>query len=1308
MDDSSITSPSPEHDMDRPKSNSSAVLTEMAVPSEADEQSKAMRRVDWPIKEGTKLGPFSARIAVVQEDCVKENSICVRGSSKSLFSIFILEYYTEEMLIQTNIRPASVNGPKAAIVYIYKPDKQLYLLTLKDVEEHENIPTVFLEGGQDRHPGSMEVDDLLRKEVAAETVHKSSRGASSPAGSFPSPSEGASPKIDLQSPTSPNETAGIQEPLGVPSVSCQSCGVTFRNPANLSAHQLYYCAARETTPVPPSTRSRPPRHSSTPREAYAANQAAFAKETGKPEDLVCILCKARFSNLTNCLSHMIKLHTEQNSQACKCCNFISVDVKLLKEHMLIHVRGSGINPNIFMASQGSHALMGPLAFHGPKDRRLEEKRKRKKHHQAPGSQTLTAPHEDGGSSSSALEQDQTDQTDVTKSRSVKGSEHNGVLTTGSINAEPEPSQSTSKSRCTPPTSSSDLGKVQNELQTRPIGRFLCVECDIYFSSHKNFVAHKQFYCQGHTKERKQTGHVQIPPLPTPSVPLVQCGNCGAVFPSRDKLAVHTLYFCHCRKPGKISAQDSEALPDKSCQQGRSSPNEGTGSHDEEGDKTKSDNSKTKEDSSANPHIKVEPDEGHQGNDKDHTQSVTENEHVSPNASSFKVGTASSGLSPGSVLLAPGNMPTYIGRQGNSPVYIVASHVFVTPPGENGSRGVPQAPYPPFSAAIPVGRELVLNGKHGTPIPGERPLDLTVRKRKGSDESVSEGGSASKVLKNEPVDQKSTASSPTSQSDIASSILPPFNLPNFPGHVQYKCPGCHIAFNRLESLDIHRQFYCQSDSGSGNQTPVLHPSTSIPVHTTLPALPYYQIVSNPSPANGSALVPALATVNLRDNHSATSESKGNEGSPSLSKGRSSSSPVSEAMEGVSTSSRTSPSYHESDSKENKIDDQVKGTKIMHLHSSKSSETTEMRQIKGSSPSTPSMSPTIPGSPKNITRYLGSQNGESGESGGQNIPLYVPSVVRYMCPACGVSFMKLESLSAHQHFYCRASQEALSSDGGSARGKGIVSSDSIPRTSSLTPRSSSRCSDSAPISEISRPSSGHVSRSEPSVAMDTGEKADTGEAAQGQLNGSNVQAALTRSEKCDDSGNESRTSLSPDDSAHDNASGIDVKCKESRKKNDGSCKIKIKEEKEEDSYDASTNTACSITDNNNMTHVKLEKLDDGSCCSGSEKLLPKSCRQENGTKETGTMYNGCHSPGDEDGKLPQTADSTESSSPASPPSGMNGSRQNGSGATAGAAGRPAPVMLKHCRSCNISFSSLSTFIAHKKYYCASHHVAKNPVH
>ncbi|XP_071785143.1 uncharacterized protein [Asterias amurensis] len=33
------------------------------------------------------------------------------------------------------------------------------------------------------------------------------------------------------------------------------------------------------------------------------------------------------------------------------------------------------------------------------------------------------------------------------------------------------------------------------------------------------------------------------------------------------------------------------------------------------------------------------------------------------------------------------------------------------------------------------------------------------------------------------------------------------------------------------------------------------------------------------------------------------------------------------------------------------------------------------------------------------------------------------------------------------------------------------------------------------------------------------------------------------------------------------------------------------------------------------------------------------------------------------------------------------------------------VKHCRNCNISFSSLSTFIAHKKYYCASHHQAKD---
>ncbi|KAM5262632.1 zinc finger protein ZFPM1 [Ctenodactylus gundi] len=33
-------------------------------------------------------------------------------------------------------------------------------------------------------------------------------------------------------------------------------------------------------------------------------------------------------------------------------------------------------------------------------------------------------------------------------------------------------------------------------------------------------------------------------------------------------------------------------------------------------------------------------------------------------------------------------------------------------------------------------------------------------------------------------------------------------------------------------------------------------------------------------------------------------------------------------------------------------------------------------------------------------------------------------------------------------------------------------------------------------------------------------------------------------------------------------------------------------------------------------------------------------------------------------------------------------------------PAPGSLRYCRLCNIRFSSLSTFIAHKKYYCSSH--------
>ena len=65
------------------------------------------------------------------------------------------------------------------------PDKQLYLLTLKDVEEQDNIPTVFLEGGQDRHPGSDEVDDLIQREVDAAAVQKAIGGVIA-AGGFPS------------------------------------------------------------------------------------------------------------------------------------------------------------------------------------------------------------------------------------------------------------------------------------------------------------------------------------------------------------------------------------------------------------------------------------------------------------------------------------------------------------------------------------------------------------------------------------------------------------------------------------------------------------------------------------------------------------------------------------------------------------------------------------------------------------------------------------------------------------------------------------------------------------------------------------------------------------------------------------------------------------------------------------------------------------------------------------------------------------------------------------------------------------------
>ena len=48
------------------------------------------------------------------------------------------------------------------------PDKQLYLLTLKDIAKQDAIYTMFLEASQDRHPRSDEVDDLIQSEVNAQ------------------------------------------------------------------------------------------------------------------------------------------------------------------------------------------------------------------------------------------------------------------------------------------------------------------------------------------------------------------------------------------------------------------------------------------------------------------------------------------------------------------------------------------------------------------------------------------------------------------------------------------------------------------------------------------------------------------------------------------------------------------------------------------------------------------------------------------------------------------------------------------------------------------------------------------------------------------------------------------------------------------------------------------------------------------------------------------------------------------------------------------------------------------------------------
>uniref|UniRef100_I3N167 Zinc finger protein ZFPM1 n=1 Tax=Ictidomys tridecemlineatus TaxID=43179 RepID=I3N167_ICTTR len=71
-------------------------------------------------------------------------------------------------------------------------------------------------------------------------------------------------------------------------------------------------------------------------------------------------------------------------------------------------------------------------------------------------------------------------------------------------------------------------------------------------------------------------------------------------------------------------------------------------------------------------------------------------------------------------------------------------------------------------------------------------------------------------------------------------------------------------------------------------------------------------------------------------------------------------------------------------------------------------------------------------------------------------------------------------------------------------------------------------------------------------------------------------------------------------------------------------------------------------------------------------------------------------------PSALDSPEGRAPRSPSPPAPNADPADLGTTTPSKGPPAPAASSHryCRLCNIRFSSLSTFIAHKKYYCSSH--------
>ncbi|XP_056138051.1 zinc finger protein ZFPM1 [Lampris incognitus] len=126
---------------------------------------------------------------------------------------------------------------------------------------------------------------------------------------------------------------------------CKDCGIWYRSERNLQAHLMYYCASRQKQPTAASSPPQDKPKETFPNERIcpfpqcnkscpSASSLEIHMRTHSGErPFVCLICLSAFTTKANCERHL-KVHTDMLNGVCHGCGFISNTRDILYSHLV--------------------------------------------------------------------------------------------------------------------------------------------------------------------------------------------------------------------------------------------------------------------------------------------------------------------------------------------------------------------------------------------------------------------------------------------------------------------------------------------------------------------------------------------------------------------------------------------------------------------------------------------------------------------------------------------------------------------------------------------------------------------------------------------------------------------------------------------------------------------------------------------------------------------------------------------------------------------------------------------------------------